>query len=87
MATCSVVAGLDGSVERLPRLLYESLDHGVDVCVLDVAPLVDLDVLDLAMHLPQDGQPNLVLRLHGGLDLVFQFVVLHLALAFVMRLL
>ena len=26
-----VVAGLDGSVERLPRLLYEPLDHGVDV--------------------------------------------------------
>ena len=41
----------DGPVERLARLLDEPLEHGVDVCVLDVAPLVNLDVLDLAMHL------------------------------------
>ena len=86
-------AAMDGQIppevsrERFARLLDEALEHGVYVRILDVSSFVHFDVLYLAMHLSQDRQAHLVLRLHGGLDLVFQLVVLHLALAFVMRLL
>ena len=77
VGTLLVVAGLDGSLQRLLGLLDDAFRHIVDVLLGDVAALIHLDVLDLAVHLAKDGQAYLVVCLHGLLDVLFQLVVLH----------
>ena len=61
VGTLLVGAGLDGHLQRLARLLDQTLDHAVDVFLGHIAALVDLDILHLGLNLANDGQANLVL--------------------------
>ena len=78
IGTLLVGAGLDGHLQRLARLLNQTLDHAVDVFLGHIAALVDLDILHLGLDLANDGQANLVLSLHGRDHFLLQLFVGHL---------
>lgn len=67
-----------GHLQRLARLLNQTLDHAVDVFLGHIAALVNLDILHLGLDLANDGQANLVLSLHGRDHFLLQLFVGHL---------